>query len=358
MSLRRAGLSQEAINNGINKTMEYRCVKPNTALKLKVSPSPRIAIVGFLGNLGRIITKELVMLCEKYDCHVILLGRDRDEKSKGELLLTDANACQQCVCERIGDQKFIDILLCCAGINTRRTFGPYKKQKLFSENYAILRDVFESVNFKYGVLATNPCTELVAAFSGKPQRALLGIGVENDNIRFAKQFLETKPLALVGAHALDELVPAVLWRTLKVDLDFACLGLLDDILFVLSREYYESMSREQDNRIVEGKMTELVREISGSHVGIRWWLAQRANTVLTGSVFSAVAATMNVLHFLCGWRATHLGDVVYVETELDFEGRVSVLGWPFSFSTTDPEKLAFTANGFQKLLNIREKYCV
>jgi hypothetical protein len=241
------------------------------------------------------------------------------------------------------------VIIFCAGISTETGPRGSSKEGLLAANQQLTAPYLTRLRGKIVVVVSNPTTELVLYLAGNGIAAL-GVGVENDNLRFANY--ADKAMHLVGGHNFRDLAVGSLDPGARTDVSFT----IDD---------YRQISSSQDKLRQSPATAEAPSGASRALIDFneklpreyRWWAYQRLNSKLFDSCYSCAAAILNVLELL-GLTRDRRVDLYHPELPLRLSGisESFVVGWPIDPTSREPVPLHFANAHFTKLAAIIDKY--
>jgi hypothetical protein len=241
------------------------------------------------------------------------------------------------------------VIVLCAGISTETGPSGSNKEGLFTSNRQLLAPHMRRLRGKVAVVVSNPTTELVSYLASNDISAL-GVGLENDNLRFKDR--AEKALHLVGGHNFGDLVVGSLHEDQRTDVSFT----LDE---------YRHISASQDKfrrflAAAEGASSAaraLIHFNDNLPNPYRWWAYQRLNSKLFDSCYSCGTAILNVLELL-GLTRDRRVNLCHPELPLRLSGMSDsfVAGWPIDSGSREIAPLYFSDAHFTKLAAVIDKY--
>lgn len=326
--------------------MTHKLQPSGSRLSYPTKPIKIIGITGVTGRLGSAVFASLVPLARRHSCKLVLLAYDDLSFARQVLMTHDALAGDIATVMSLEVQNYVDALIVCSGVRTSKTNKLHKKDALLAANREILDSVLDRVTFGVCLLATNPSTAMALHIQQKHRAPVLGVGVQNDNVRFEAMNRHGRTqVALVGAHNFAELVLVSLSPSADPQIE------PDDRKSVK----YRAVAEAQDDLLDHANYRGLLAQLSELPPDVAWWASQRANTMLNDTTLSAANVIVQLLESLLAGRcSSELPPVI--EMELSLEGRHVVLGWPFDFLTMAPLPVYTTENGVRLILEIADKY--
>jgi hypothetical protein len=247
------------------------------------------------------------------------------------------------------------------GRRTSRRSRQRSKDALFGENLALIEGLVPQLTGRTVLVVTNPCTQLTANLRARGVAAL-GVGVMNDQLRFARDAGDD--LRLVGAHNPFELAFG------RVGAAPPTQASAEPLAF--ARADYRALTNRQDRqrpllepdglmaralpRLHEAAWRDLGAVHDGLDVAKRWYARQRLASRYLENGVACGRAILAGVDFVTG--AVLASPDVTFETPLRLQpgGPALVAGWPLDAVSGEPRGLAFGPEAAAVWADLAKRY--
>lgn len=308
-------------------------------------PPFRRRAIGLIGATGK-VGFELVALLARSQLteEVLLYCRSRSSQARLELFLSDLCAPPFLKTTRnLTDLERVPMIILCAGLSTVSLNGPNKKERLLQINFDIARSHLEGLRADVAIVVTNPTTRLIQRLQPLLPFSLIGVGVENDSIRYQRS-MKSHDTFLVGAHNLHELVAGTERYETSLPHD------------VFDLAEYRHLSSLSDTLTKMVDMDEIDRTVRSVPPHLRWWLAQSLVSRLLPRRVSCAIATMNVVNYLAGSDSGASIETEFVLPDERGLMRKAIIGWPMLGNSDRARQLWFSSSSRDAVLELISSY--
>jgi malate/lactate dehydrogenase len=322
--------------------MRLFSLKPSAIDEISYEIINKISIFGGTGNAGFALINKLSQI--DLGIKIYLYARNFLSYLKLKTYLDDLDASDKILITlNKGDILDSQVVICCAGISTKNISGINKKDKIFEENYKIISQVLHGFSHSTKVIVvTNPTTKIIKHLRQEGRIFTVGMGVENDNIRFHRTNLNNNTY-LVGAHNLSEL-------TVGFSSEEAVKKRYN---FQLGDKFYAEVSTFQDKNLSEFQYERIIENLNKLPSELYWYSSQRLNSILNSTHYSCANAVINIIKFMLKSQNTVVIEQPFYFGEFDIS---SSIGWPINGESKSPLRLWFCKQEIAQLIKVIKAY--